>query len=194
MELLKEAIEKFAEIYKQAQTCGVKDASAVTLATASMDGRPSARTVLLKGFDHHGFVFFTNHESRKGQHLHSNPRAALCFYWPPMDQQIHVEGSVSPVTHEEADAYWKTRPRESQIGAWASMQSSMLDSRSTLETRFSEFEQKYLNHPVPRPKWWSGYRVSPYRIEFWHAGAHRLHHRLLYEIQGSGWKKTLLFP
>lgn len=194
MELYKEAIEKFSEVYKRAQACGLKEPSAMTLATAAPDGRPSARTVLLKGFDIHGFVFFTNHESRKGQQLAGNPRAALCFLWQPLEEQVLVEGSVSAVTNDEAESYWKTRPRESQLGAWASLQSRTLDGQKTLEDRFVEFEKKYAKGVIPRPKWWSGFRVMPNRIEFWKAAPFRLHQRTLYENQGSGWKKTLLFP
>src|SRR5262245_9833773 len=143
MDLYKEAIDKFTEIYARAQLCGLKEPTAMTLATSAPDGRPSVRTVLLKGFDRHGFVFFTNHDSRKGQHLSANPRAALCFHWQPLEEQIIIEGSVSPVTHDEAEAYWKTRARESQIGAWASLQSRTLDNRKTLENRYEEFEKKY---------------------------------------------------
>ena len=194
MDLYQEAIDKFAEVYQRAQTCGLKEPTAMTLATSAPDGRPAARTVLLKGFDKHGFVFFTNHDSRKGQHLSANPRAALCFHWQPLEEQVLIEGSVSPVKHEEAEAYWKTRARESQLGAWASLQSRPLDNRKTLEERYAEAEKKYAKGPVPRPAWWSGFRVLPNRIEFWKAGAHRLHHRTLYEKQTDGWKKNLLFP
>jgi pyridoxamine 5'-phosphate oxidase len=194
MDLYLEALDKFSEIYKRAQECGLKEPAAMTLATASPDGRPSARTVLLKGFDKHGFVFFTNHESRKAQQLAGNPRAALCFHWQPIEEQVIVEGSVTPVSHEEAEAYWKTRPRESQLGAWASLQSRPLEHRKTLEDRFADFEKKYAKGHVPRPTWWSGYRVMPNRIEFWKAAPFRLHFRTLYETHGNGWKKSLLFP
>lgn len=194
MDLYQEAIDLFTDAYTRAQTCGLKEPTAMTLATAAPDGRPSARTVLLKSFDKRGFVFFTNHDSRKGQHLAANPRAALCFYWQPLGEQAHVEGAVAPVDHDEADAYWKTRPRESQIGAWASLQSRPLDSRKTLEERYAEFEKKYAKGAVPRPTWWSGFRVIPNRIELWKAGVFRLHHRTVYENHGKGWTKTLLFP
>lgn len=194
MDLYSEAIEKFREAYARAQSCGLKEPTAMTLATATAEGRPSIRTVLLKGFDSHGFVFFTNHESRKGQQLAANPRAAICFHWPPLEEQVIVEGAVAPVSHDESEEYWATRPRESQIGAWASMQSRPLDSRKTLEERYAEFATKYKKGKVPRPAWWSGVRVVPNRIEFWKAAPFRLHHRTVYENHGKGWKKTLLYP
>ena len=194
MDIYLEAIEKFSEVYQRAQACGLKEPSAMTLATSSPDGRPSVRTVLLKGFDKHGFVFFTNHESRKAQQLTGNPQAALAFHWQPLEEQVLMEGTVTTVTAKEADAYWKTRPRESQLGAWASLQSRPLEHRKTLEDRFAEFEKKYAKGSVPRPAWWSGFRLMPSRIEFWKAAPFRLHHRTLYENQGKGWKRTLLFP
>jgi len=194
MELYEEALQKFAEALGRAEKSEPSDPNAMTLSTASADGRPSGRMVLLKGFDAHGFVFFTNHESRKAQHLTSNPRAALTFHWKSLGEQIHIEGTVTPVSKLEADDYWKTRPRESQIGAWASLQSRMLDNRKTLEDRMAEFDKKYRKGAVPRPAWWSGFRVKPNRIEFWKAAPFRLHHRTLYESHGKGWEKHLLFP
>ncbi len=193
MDIYREAIDKFGEIYERAKKSEPANPNAMVLATADAEGRPTARTVLLKSFDTHGFVFFTNHESRKAHQLAGNPRAALNFYWKSLDEQISVEGSVSPVSHDEAEAYWETRPRESQIGAWASLQSRVLDQWKTLEQRVQEFNNKYRD-AVPRPNWWSGFRVKPNRIEFWKAGAHRLHQRTLYENVGKGWEKHLLFP
>lgn len=193
MDLYQEAIQKFGEAFERAKKGEPSDPNAMVLATASADGRPSARTVLLKSFDHHGFVFFTNHESRKGQHLSANPRAALTFHWKSLEEQVHIEGSVTHVSKKDSDDYWKTRPRESQIGAWASLQSRVLDNRSTLEERIAEFEKKHKG-AVPRPAWWSGVLVKPNRIEFWKAAPYRLHHRTLYENHGFGWEKHLLFP
>lgn len=194
MDLYQEALDKFTDVFDRAQKNEPSNPNAMTLSTASADGRPSARMVLLKGFDKNGFVFFTNFESRKAQHLTANPRAALTFHWKSLDEQVHVEGSVTTVSSKEADAYWKTRPRDSQLGAWASLQSRPLDARNTLEARLAEFTKKYEKGAVPRPSWWSGFRVKPSRIEFWKAGEHRLHHRTAYENQGSGWTKHLLFP
>ncbi len=194
MDLYKEALQEFTTAFERAKKSEPSDANAMTLGTASADGRPSTRVVLLKGYDDHGFVFFTNHESRKAQHLAANPRASLSFHWKSLEEQVHIEGTVTPVSREEADEYWKTRPRESQIGAWASLQSRVLEHRKTLEDRVAEFEKKYANAPVPRPNWWSGYRVKPNRIEFWKAAPHRLHYRTLYESHGKGWEKHLLFP
>ncbi|MCG3205614.1 MAG: Pyridoxine/pyridoxamine 5'-phosphate oxidase [Elusimicrobia bacterium] len=194
MDLYQEALQKFAEVFERAKLSEASDPNAMVVATASADGRPSSRTLLLKGFDSHGFVFYTNHESRKAQHLMANPRVSLTFYWKSLMEQVHIEGTVTAVTPEEADVYWKTRPRESQIGAWASLQSRVLDHRKTLEDRVEEFNKKYTHHEVPRPPWWSGFRVKPNRIEFWKGEAFRLHYRTLYESQGGAWKKHLLFP
>ncbi len=194
MDLYQEALQQFADVYERAKISEPSEPNAMQLGTASADGRPSVRTVLLKGFDQHGFVFFTNFESRKAQHLSANPRAALSFHWKSLEEQVHIEGTVTAVSKLEADEYWKTRPRESQIGAWASQQSRVLDQRKTLEDRLNEFDKKYAKGPVPRPAWWSGYLVKPNRIEFWKAAPYRLHHRTLYENHGKGWEKHLLFP
>ena len=194
MDLWKEARGRFDETFARARTCGVADATAMSLATVGADGRPSVRTVLLKAADDRGFVFFTNFESRKSAQIRQNPRAALAFYWPPLNEQVTVEGAIELTTEAEADAYWQTRPRESQVGAWASFQSQPLDRRATLEQRFLDFDRKFQGGPVPRPPHWSGYRVVPDRIEFWKAAPHRLHERTVYERQPAGWTKTLLYP
>lgn len=194
MILIDEAIAKFNEIFDRAHHCGLKEPTAMTLATCTPNGKPSIRTVLLKSFDQHGFVFFTNYESRKGRELTSNPHAALCFHWQPLQEQVIVEGVVMSVTSKEADEYWQTRPRESQIGAWASLQSKALDERMSLEKRYNEVYQKYEKKNIPRPTHWSGFRIIPNRIEFWKAKPFRLHERLVYENKGDGWKKGLLYP
>jgi pyridoxamine 5'-phosphate oxidase len=152
------------------------------------------RIVLLKALDDSGFVFFTSHESRKARELAANPRAALCFHWPTLGAQVRVEGPVERVSDLESDAYFATRPRESQLGAWASRQSAALSSRAELEERFADTAARFANGAVPRPDTWGGYRLRPERIEFWTAGDHRLHDRRLYTRQGGGWVVTRLFP
>jgi pyridoxamine 5'-phosphate oxidase len=162
--------------------------------TVSADGAPSVRIVLLKGVDERGFVFYTNLNSRKGRELTATPRAALCFYWPALDVQIRVEGTIEQVSDAEADAYFASRARESQIGAWASLQSEELSSMDALRARVAEMEARFANEPVPRPPQWSGRRVKPSSIEFWHAGEHRLHERRRYERDGNRWTMRRLFP
>lgn len=190
-------IEKFRALFAQAQAVDrtrLPDPTAMSLATVGADGAPSVRIVLLKGVDERGFVFYTNLRSRKGRELAAVPRAALCFYWPALDVQIRVEGTVEPVSDAEADAYFASRARESQIGAWASSQSETLASMDALRARVKDVEQRYAGVPVPRPPHWSGKRVRPTRIEFWHAGAFRLHERRVFERDGNEWSMRLLFP
>jgi pyridoxamine 5'-phosphate oxidase len=194
MDLYKEALKTFAEQFEEAKKSEPSDANAMTLSTASPTGTPHARVVLLKDFDHHGFVFYTNTTSHKGQQLAANPQAALTFYWKSLVRQVHIEGTVLTVTSAEADAYWATRPRVSQIGAWASLQSQKLDQRTTLLERVTQFDKKFHGAAVPRPPHWSGYRVFPQRIEFWRAEEFRLHHRTVYEHTPAGWTSFLLYP
>jgi pyridoxamine 5'-phosphate oxidase len=172
------------------------DPDAVALATAAADGMPSMRMVLLKGFDETGFVFFTNLESRKGEQLRANPKAALCFHWKSLQRSVRVEGLVAPVSSAEADAYFATRPRSSRIGAWASKQSRPLASRFELERRIAEYTARFGLGEVPRPPFWSGFRVAPLRIEFWKNGAFRLHDRLVFRRVDltEGWTIERLFP
>lgn len=158
---------------------------AMTLATASLDGVVSARTVLLKGFDQRGFVFFTNYNSRKGAQIHDNPLAALCWFWPAPDRQVRAEGAIVKTTEEESEAYWKTRPRGSQLGAWASDQTKVILGRGGLEERFREMDVNYRGVDVPRPPHWGGYRVIPNLIEFWQGRADRLHDRFIYRLRES---------
>ncbi|MDZ7751109.1 MAG: pyridoxamine 5'-phosphate oxidase [Gammaproteobacteria bacterium] len=187
-------LHRFGGLLERARATDLPEPTAMTLATVGSDGLPSARTVLLKGFDADGFVFYTNTTSRKGRELRDNPNAALCFYWQPLGEQVHVEGMVHPVTAAEADVYFATRPRESQVGAWASHQSEPLADREELLARVAAVRARYEDQEVPRPPHWSGYRLVPERVEFWTAGEFRLHHRVEYRNAQGEWSKTLLNP
>ena len=171
------------------------DTAPVTLATADSQGRPSARMVLLRGADERGFVFHTSYNSRKGRELTGNPYAALCFHWVTLDEQIRVEGHVERLTAAESDAYFASRPRGSQLGAWASDQSQVLPSRETLEERYREIERQFGGAVVPRPPFWGGFRVVPTRIEFWYGRPDRLHDRVVYIRDASAqWRIERLYP
>jgi pyridoxamine 5'-phosphate oxidase len=186
-------IAMFQRLYEQAtQVCAEPDA--MVLSTVDPDGRPSGRYVLLKAADERGFVFYTNLDSRKARALGANPFASLCFYWPPLDKQVRVEGRVERVTDEDADAYFATRPRESQIGAWASQQSAVLESAAVLEERVASIRARFDNGVVPRPPFWSGYRVVPSSIEFWTRDSARLHERERFDRNGEQWTRSLLYP
>lgn len=191
---LSDPIARFAEIFAQVQKVVLPEPNAMTLATVSADGRPSARVVLLKGFDERGFVFYTNLESRKGRDLIANPYAALCFHWMSLEQQVRVEGRIEKVSDAEADAYFATRPRGAQIGAWASKQSRTLATREELEARVKAVEEKFAGREVPRPPFWSGFRVIPERLEFWQSRQSRLHDRTVYSKQGNKWIIEKLYP
>jgi pyridoxamine 5'-phosphate oxidase len=167
---------------------------AMTLATATPDGRPSARMVLLKQVDHDGFVFFTNYNSAKASQLDANPYAALVFYWSQLDRQVRVEGSVTRTSAEDSREYFSTRPRESQIGAWASAQSEVVTGRDVLEQHAKDLETLYSDREVDCPEYWGGYRVKPERIEFWKSRVGRLHDRILYERKADGWSISRLAP
>jgi len=184
--LREEAIDRFIQLFRRAEREQVPEHTAMTLATVHTDGLPAARTVLLKDVDHRGFVFYTNHKSRKGQDLAAMPAAALCFHWQPLASQVLVEGDVVIVSDAEADAYFASRPRLSQIGAWASYQSEPLADRRELEQRVADFERDFGDGQIPRPPHWSGYRVLPRLMEFWYAGDGRLHERERYELPADG--------
>ena len=183
----------FRQWYAEAEKVEA-DPTPMTLATADRNGRPAVRVVLLKGFDERGFQFFTNTESRKGRELRENPRAALCFFWPGLLRQVRLEGPAERVSDEEADQYFASRPRERQLAAWASKQSEPLASREELLQRYRDYEQQFAGRPVPRPPFWSGYRVVPDWFEFWIGHENRLNERILYVKQNGQWTRTLLHP
>jgi pyridoxamine 5'-phosphate oxidase len=187
-------IELFQEWLKEAAKTEPDDPEAMSLATVGRDGQPSVRMVLLKGIDQKGFLFYTNMESRKGRELTENPRAALCFYWKSQVRQVRVEGKVEMAPAPLVDAYFKSRHLLSRLGAWASQQSQPLKSRSELEARVQEYEQKFSGQDVPRPAHWAGYRVVPEKIEFWQQGEGRLHDRFLFTREGGGWSLCRLNP
>jgi pyridoxamine 5'-phosphate oxidase len=181
--------------FAEAKASEPNDAEAMTLATTTWDGRPSARIVLLKGHDARGFVFYTNSQSRKGDELAANPHAALLFHWKTLRQQVRIEGAITPVSDAEADAYFATRSRDSQLGAWASDQSRPLANRELFEARFDATKADHEGREVPRPPHWWGYRLVPDRIEFWTDRPHRLHERRLFALQpDGGWAEGLLYP
>jgi pyridoxamine 5'-phosphate oxidase len=187
-------ILRFQELFLRAADNAPFDPVAVTLATATPDGRPSARVILLRRVDDQGFGFFTNYASRKARELTENPYAAICAYWPWLDEQARIEGPVRKVEAAESDAYFAARPRGSQVGAWASAQSEVLSSRADLEARYHAVDAEYAGREIPRPPFWGGFRLVPERIEFWRAGTFRLHDRLVYVREGDGWKTEILYP
>jgi pyridoxamine 5'-phosphate oxidase len=194
-QLVADPFAKFQEWMSEAWAHEPEDANAMTLATATSDGTPSARIVLLKGADARGFVFYTNKQSRKAGELVANARAALLFHWKPLGRQVRIEGHVEDVTDAEADAYYVTRPRISRLGAWASDQSRMLSERAVLERRLQEYEAKYPGEDIPRPPHWSGYRMIPETFEFWQNMPYRLHDRTVYtRAANGGWMVGKLFP
>jgi len=189
-----EALQRFDECMKAAIDAGEIEPTAMSLATLNGEGGVSARMVLLKGWDERGFVFYTNTLSQKGQQLAAHPRTALTFHWKRIERQVRVEGKVEPVPTEEADAYFATRDRGSQLGAWASRQSQPLKSRAHLLKRVLEVEARHLGRPVPRPPHWSGYRVLPDMIEFWYGKSSRLHDRFRFTAEAAGWRRQRLYP
>lgn len=194
---LHDPIALFKQLLAEAQGLPrerVPEPTAFALATAGADGQPSIRMLLLKDLDQGGFVFYTNLESRKGRELAANRRAAMNFHWPPMERQVRIEGRVTTVGDQEADAYFATRPRGSQIAAWASRQSRPMERASDLDERVAEFERKFDGQDVPRPPFWGGFRLEPSAMEFWRGKPNRLHERTLYIREGDGWRVQLLYP
>ncbi len=190
------ALVAFGELLEQARVAGDPEPTAMTLATLGEEGRVAARTVLLKAFDERGFVFYTNHHSRKGRELLAHPQAALLFHWKTVRDgvQVRIEGTVETVSDAEAEVYFASRPRGSQLGAWASLQSEPLPSREEFERRYAQFEQKFASGPVPRPLHWSGFRLVPDSFEFWYGAQFRLHERYVYRREGSVWTEGMLYP
>lgn len=187
-------IRQFAAWFDEAASAQILDVNAMTLATTTTDGDPDARIVLLKGFDDDGFVFFTNYESAKGHELAACPRACLLFFWVELERQVRIIGSVTKVSRSESEEYFHSRPFESQVGAWASAQSTAVTDRAVLETRYAELTAQYAGQSVPLPAFWGGYRVAPEKVEFWQGRPSRLHDRLLYTRGASGWSRSRLAP
>ena len=184
----------FDQWFAEARAAEINDPEAMALATVDESGQPSVRMVLLKDHGPGGFTFYTNGQSAKGEQIAANPRAALLFHWKTLRRQVRVEGPVEPVGEADADAYFATRARDSQLGAWASDQSRPLDARATFEQRFEDTTQRFEGREVPRPPHWRGYRVVPDRMEFWSDRPHRLHERRLFVRDGTGWREGLLYP
>ena len=188
---------RFQDLLDQAKAVGapaLPEPTAFALGTVSEDGQPSVRIVLLKAVDERGFVFYTNHQSRKGTELLAHPKAAMCFHWQPLERQVRVEGTTRAVSSEEADAYFASRARGSQLGAWASLQSRPIATPGDLEARVAEMEARFAGASVPRPPHWSGFRLVPQRIEFWHNMPSRLHRRDVYLREPVGWRQETLYP
>jgi pyridoxamine 5'-phosphate oxidase len=188
---------RFQDLLEQARAVGapaLPEPTAFALGTVGADGQPSVRILLLKAVDERGFVFYTNHESRKGTELLAHPKAAMCFHWQPLERQVRVEGTTRPVSPEEADAYFASRARGSQLGAWASLQSRPIATPGDLEARVAEVEARFAGATVPRPPYWSGFRLLPHRIEFWHNMPSRLHERAVYLREPEGWRRETLYP
>jgi len=196
MQMTEEMLATFNALLAEARASADPEPTAMVLATATPEGDVSARTVLLKGHDARGFVFYTNSLSTKGRQLAANPRASLLFLWKHIRNQVQVriDGSVERIDDAESDAYFASRPRESQLGAWASLQSEILDSRETFERRYAQFEAEFAGRPVPRPPHWFGYRVSPVRVEFWYGKPFRLHERIVHEWCDGEWRTSMRYP
>ena len=193
-DLAEDPVDQFEQWFGQARDAGVAESNAMSLATAGADGQPSVRTVLMKYFDADGFVFFTNLESTKANQIAANPRVALLFYWQPLERQVRLRGVAEKIRTSEVLKYFMTRPRGSQLGAWVSDQSSVINSRTLLETKLDEMKRRFGKGEIPLPSFWGGYRVRPEQIEVWQGRTNRLHDRFLYTRQDSGWQVERLAP
>lgn len=191
---LSELIDRFNQWLEEAEELEPNDPTAVALATASPDGQPSVRMVLLKAADERGFVIYTNYESQKGSELLANPKAAMCFHWKSLRRQVRIEGRIEQVAKEDADAYFSSRHRDSRIGAWASQQSRPMEDRFSLEKAVAKYALKYAVGDIPRPDYWSGFRLVPEKIEFWRERPFRLHDRKVYKPSDQGWHEEILYP
>jgi pyridoxamine 5'-phosphate oxidase len=193
-EVAADPFDQFRAWFDEATAAGVVEPNAMTLATATPDGRPSARVVLLKGFDERGFSFFTNYQGRKARDLEANPRASLVLFWQPLERQVRIDGRVEKVSEAESDQYFSMRPLGAKLGAWASVQSEVVPDRATLEAALADVERRFPDGVVPRPPHWGGYRVVPDEVEFWQGRPNRLHDRLLYRRTPGGWDLVRLSP
>ena len=188
------AIQQFEKWWQEAINSTIEEVNAMTLATATPDGIPSARILLLKGFDEKGFVFFTNYESHKGRELAANPKACMVFFWKELERQVRIEGSIEKTSSEESDTYFFSRPAGSQLGAWASPQSTVITKRQIIEDNLKSFAEQFTKEPMKRPGHWGGYRLKPQLVEFWQGRPNRLHDRLQYTLHEGGWKIERLAP
>jgi pyridoxamine 5'-phosphate oxidase len=193
-DLARDPFRQFEQWFQEAEAAKIVEPNAMTLCTTTREGRPSGRTVLLKGIDGRGFVFFSNYESRKGRELHENPRAALIFPWLALERQVIAEGTVTKVPREESEAYFHSRPRASQLAAWVSQQSAIISGRSVLEDSMKMLEEKYAGRDVPLPPHWGGWRLAPETVEFWQGRRSRLHDRLRYRRDKDGWSIERIAP
>lgn len=193
-DLNSDPLRQFAIWFEEAQKAEVSEPNAMNLSTVSTSGKPSSRIVLLKGIEEHAMIFFTNYSSVKGKDMLQNPYVALNFFWPELERQVRIEGTVTKTSAEESDVYFNSRPIGSQLGAWASPQSAIVKSREEMEANLLEFERKFKDRVIPRPAHWGGYKVSPEKMEFWQGRASRLHDRFLYSLEGSHWKIDRLAP
>ena len=193
-DVLSDPIEQFTSWWSEAINSKIEEVNAMTLATASTDGVPSARIVLLKGLTKEGFIFFTNYNSDKGKQLETNPKAALVFFWKELERQVRIEGTVSKVSKEESEAYFASRPIASQIGAWASPQSTVIPGRNLLEENVHKYKDQFGEENIPKPPHWGGYIVKPFKMEFWQGRRSRLHDRILYTLENNNWIKSRLAP